>query len=205
MKYRTGINMLPFVVAALLLLGGLGLDMIYDYSYVRVLQPYRLLSEAVSALGLGWTQALVIAVMFFYSRKKNIPCEPRLMLRGASMASAAAFVFGAISSQALKHLIGRARPYVGEPWRFEPLAFSNRLASLPSGHTTTSFALAFVLASFFPRWRWIFYGLALLVGISRITLGKHYPLDVASGACLGILSGWLAMKWYNKRRSSTAR
>lgn len=68
--------------------------------------------------------------------------------------------------------------------------------SMPSGHTTTAFAVACAL--FFaldaaPRRRYG-YGLLLLAlgtGLSRIAVGAHWPGDVAVGAALGLLSALL--------------
>lgn len=59
--------------------------------------------------------------------------------------------------------------------------------SFPSGHTTASFSVAVVLslniASFIP----LFIFPALVVGISRIYLGVHYPSDVLIGSIIGSL------------------
>ncbi|GAC1325428.1 MAG: hypothetical protein NVSMB2_24020 [Chloroflexota bacterium] len=59
--------------------------------------------------------------------------------------------------------------------------------SFPSGHTGSSFASAWVLSRIWPRQAPIFFGLASVVGFSRIYLGAHYPGDVLSGAALGML------------------
>ena len=58
--------------------------------------------------------------------------------------------------------------------------------SFPSGHTGSSFASAWILSSIWPRRTPVFFGLASIVGFSRIYVGAHYPGDVASGALLGI-------------------
>ena len=61
--------------------------------------------------------------------------------------------------------------------------------SFPSGHTTTAFVLAGVLSLYF-RYYWVF-ALSLIVaigvGISRMAVGVHWPLDVTVGAALGWL------------------
>lgn len=61
--------------------------------------------------------------------------------------------------------------------------------SFPSGHTAAAFAYAGVLSLHFRR-AWITaaaLGLAIGVGISRMAVGVHWPLDVAAGAALGWL------------------
>jgi len=45
--------------------------------------------------------------------------------------------------------------------------------------------LAVGLAWLFPRWRWLFAAMAVLVGCQRIQAGAHYPSDVLCGAALG--------------------
>lgn len=73
--------------------------------------------------------------------------------------------------------------------------------SFPSGHTAAAFAFAGVLSLHFRR-GWITVisvGLAVGVGISRMAVGVHWPLDVAAGAGLGWLcavgGSYLARRW----------
>ncbi|WDC85721.1 phosphatase PAP2 family protein [Caloramator sp. mosi_1] len=63
--------------------------------------------------------------------------------------------------------------------------------SFPSGHTTAAFSIFTTLAFFFPYLSVLFISLALLVGLSRIYLGVHYPTDVAAGILIGSLFSYL--------------
>lgn len=92
--------------------------------------------------------------------------------------------------EALKIVLGRARPYVpGDSGRFTGPSLSPDYHSMPSGHTANAFAMATVLSGKYPNWSPVLYGLALAVGLSRIELGVHWPSDVVIGAGIGLLVG----------------
>ena len=58
----------------------------------------------------------------------------------------------------------------------------------PSGHTISAFSIATVIAERYPNpsWhRWVIYGIAGLVGFSRLSGHSHFPSDVFLGAALG--------------------
>jgi undecaprenyl-diphosphatase len=65
--------------------------------------------------------------------------------------------------------------------------------SLPSGHTAAAFVMATLVLGFFPAFAGIAYVWALLIGISRIVLGVHYPSDILAGALLGTLCASMAL------------
>lgn len=57
--------------------------------------------------------------------------------------------------------------------------------SFPSGHACYSFMMATLLATWFPRYRFLFFIIAGFIGWTRIYLGLHYPTDVIMGGLLG--------------------
>jgi membrane-associated phospholipid phosphatase len=117
----------------------------------------------------------------------------RGLLGGSAVAAAG------ILDQIVKNLLCRARPsaaaagafFVGFPCFPAPYA----MASFPSGHATTAFALAAVLSLWYPRWTAAWLALAAIVGCSRIALGSHFPSDVAAGAILGVAVALAFSRW----------
>ena len=72
-----------------------------------------------------------------------------------------------------------------------PLVTENDPNSFPSGHTCAAFAAGLSWARALP-WRWgriAAVVLAVLMGLSRLYVGVHYPTDVLAGAALGTLCG----------------
>lgn len=94
-----------------------------------------------------------------------------------------------IIAKVVKDTVGRERPFgVG----LDPEMRDHGATGLGyvSGHTAIAFAIATVAAPHLPhRVRWVLFALAAVVGLSRIYVGAHLPLDVLGGAALGMLVG----------------
>jgi len=97
------------------------------------------------------------------------------------------------SSRLLKDWLGRVRPcHVLEEVRL--LTDCNTSYSFPSSHAVNIFAAAFFLSQPLKKLSPLFFGIAGIVGFSRIYIGIHYPLDVIGGAAIGLLIAW-PMRW----------
>lgn len=107
-----------------------------------------------------------------------------------------AAAFAGLLGQFVKHLIGRPRPRLAEVATF-PVgpSFASGYDSFPSGHAASSFAVAFVLAHYYPRGKLFFYAAAVLISFSRIYTGSHYASDTFGGAGLGLFSAALLLQW----------
>ncbi|HHY64635.1 MAG TPA: phosphatase PAP2 family protein [Clostridiaceae bacterium] len=96
-----------------------------------------------------------------------------------------------LTVELLKMMIRRKRPFIGLK-DIRVVGAKARGHSFPSGHTSQAFFMATLLFQHFEfglATGIILYALALLVGITRIYLGMHYPRDVLGGAILGIAWG----------------
>ena len=96
-------------------------------------------------------------------------------------------------SLALRQAIGRDRPPLVYP---EPKALVAvpHTGAFPSGHASSAFACAAVLAWASPRLRLPAFVLAAAIAWSRVYVGVHWPLDVLGGAVLGVLVSTVLLK-----------
>ncbi|MBI2633250.1 MAG: phosphatase PAP2 family protein [Parcubacteria group bacterium] len=109
------------------------------------------------------------------------------------------FAYGV--QEVLKLLFTRPRPYITYPtvYRLTHLLETSPDPAFPSGHTTLAFALAFAVFWFFNKKIGVaFMIIALLIGVSRIIAGVHYPLDIIGGIALAWLIVFLTQKYILK-------
>lgn len=135
----------------------------------------RLFFKAISRLGDGvFWYTLAPVIVFFY----GLEALPAL-----AHISVMALLCVLIYSQ-LKNRLVRQRPFIS----FNAITAHTApldLYSFPSGHTMNAVNFAILLSAFFPVLFWLVIPFALLVALSRVILGMHYPTDVLVGAALG--------------------
>jgi undecaprenyl-diphosphatase len=127
----------------------------------------------------------------------------RRVLPSDALFAGAAAALGAAAAWALKLLFERERPAIADPG-LEPLVATPSSASFPSGHAATAFAAAALVATLQPRLRVPAYGVAVVVALSRVYLGVHFPLDVVFGAVLGTAIGLATGSLVIRLRSAPA-
>jgi undecaprenyl-diphosphatase len=184
--------------ALLALAGGLaiGLALAYDAELRTLLTgewpaPAMALLRTGTWLGYGLFDVAVFAVPAGLAWRRRDRAAARWSLGAAGGVAAAGVLV-----QVVKNLACRARPTAPDPGVFFaafpcfPAGYA--VASFPSGHATTAFAAAVLLSLRYPRGAAVFFGLAVLVGLSRVVLGSHFPSDVVAGAVLGSVTALAA-------------
>jgi undecaprenyl-diphosphatase len=154
-------------------------------------------ARAVMQLGTLWVALVVVAVVAWRTRAHG--WAPTVAL---AVAVALAFRLDNV----LKAVIERPRP----PAELDGLDVREHISgfAFPSGHTTMAAALAAALHPVLPRrWRPVAWAIVLVVGLARLHVGVHWPLDVAGGIALGVALGalaWLAVSLVGARSPGRA-
>lgn len=126
--------------------------------------------------------------------------------RRAGATALCAMVLGLLCTNVvLKHLVSRPRPYTVVEGLI-PLLTSGDPNSFPSGHTCAAFAAGVAWFGTAKKGGWRAAALiqAVLMGLSRLYVGVHYPSDVLAGAVIGTLCGlgglWLVDRWEKRHK-----
>src|SRR5277367_2336205 len=85
----------------------------------------------------------------------------------------------------IKHAVGRSRPFLVIPDVHLRIGMGGSF-SMPSSHAANWFSAMFILLIYYRRSVFCMLPLALLVALSRVYNGVHYPSDVLAGALLGM-------------------
>lgn len=159
------------------------------------------ISNSVSWLGLGRTQSIGLgtaAAFSFLANKKKL--QKTVIIWGGSL------VLNSIITDQLKKTFQRHRPSTGDTYNVFDWRGGPKLnKSFPSAHTSNAFTTATVFSTMYKENKWVppvAYGLATLVGISRIYDNGHWSSDVLAGAAVGFLSAKLMFhiyKWAGKK------
>jgi undecaprenyl-diphosphatase len=158
----------------------LHLDEALLVSMARFHRPWRTaIARTLTRIGDGssWTFMGLACLATFTERGKHL-----------GLRLAAATLGATLMSQALKRGLTRPRPDASIEG-FEALAANPDRFSFPSGHTAAAFGVAVAFAGEPHGLGPAALLLAVGIGLSRVYLGAHYPLDVAAGATLGVFAG----------------
>ncbi len=152
-------------------------------------------AELISMFGEIAIPLLVIAYFLWCSSRKK------------AFAASASLLSALLVTQSLKPIFRLPRPFQAYPDLIQGDRLSTATGySFPSGHSTTSGALysSLIVIIWKKAATFIAILLIILVPLSRLVLGVHWPLDVAVGTAVGLLSGFiitpLMLRLYDRRR-----
>lgn len=136
---------------------------------------WRVFYRCISTLGDGIFWYALMA--FLLLRERDAAVLPVLHMMGTGLACTVIYKW-------LKAHTLRPRPYQVHSG-IERFAAPLDCFSFPSGHTLHAVAFSLVALGYFPALAWLLLPFTLLVAVSRVVLGLHYPSDVLVGAALG--------------------
>jgi undecaprenyl-diphosphatase len=148
------------------------------------------LADWIGIFGARYLIIVIVASLFKYVLFYKNKAEKLLNYKVAAGAVLAT-VFGLGFNYLLSFLIDRPRPFeLGLGINIYGTPFTE--GSFPSEHATIAFAVATAVFITYRRFGSVLLVMAAIVGISRIFVGIHYPLDVLAGALVGAAMALLA-------------
>jgi undecaprenyl-diphosphatase len=131
--------------------------------------------DAVSRVGDGWIWFAIIVCL---------PIAAGPVGTSASVRMIAVGIVNLVVYKIIKRWIARPRPYRTCPG-IRACSRSLDEFSFPSGHTLHSVAFSLILTVYYPMSALFVWPLTILIALSRIVLGLHYPSDVIVGGLIG--------------------
>jgi len=98
-----------------------------------------------------------------------------------------------ISAQLIKPWIGRIRPSHEILDQINLLVYKGGKWSFPSNHAANTIAVTVIIGYFYQKYKTILILLTILIGISRVYVGVHYPFDVIGGFLVGYIFAWVTI------------
>jgi membrane-associated phospholipid phosphatase len=151
----------------------------------------RSILKDISKLGLATLYLPFAAVCFLFFR---------FIKQRKVWSNRALFVFLSISVSGIlvligKFIFGRYRPRMfleEQLYGFQFFQLKGKLTSFPSGHASTIVALMLALYFISPKYRVIYFAIALVIVISRVLVCHHYLTDVVFGSYIAVVTTvWL--------------
>lgn len=167
---------------SILALDGQILLFIQEHIRIEWLNPLVTFITTLGNKGYVWIALAVVLLCIPRSRRWGLSCAIALLI---------GFL---VTNITLKNMIQRIRPY-------DVISTLNILVkpessfSFPSGHSSSSLAAGWALFRSAPKWLGVpALVLGVMIALSRLYVGVHYPTDVLAGILVGILAAEAAVR-----------
>jgi len=128
--------------------------------------------------------------------------------RTTVLLAAESFVLTGVITQTIKFSAHRHRPYSGDPyhtWDGPGLSNASEKMSFPSGHASSAFAIATVVASEYENSFVVpplAYGIASLTAMNRVLHNAHWTSDIFFGSAVGYFTGKMVVKSHDSSKKT---
>ncbi len=147
------------------------------FNYAVRIAPVRRLFRIISRLGDGVFWYVLMLVLLASGGVEGFVPVAHMAVTG---------LVCTVMYKWLKSKTSRPRPFAVET-AVRAGAVPLDAYSFPSGHTLHAVAFSVIAIAYYPVLAWLLIPFSVLVAISRVVLGLHYPSDVLAGAALGAL------------------
>jgi len=116
----------------------------------------------------------------------------RVSFRFFALLALAFLLSRGLITEVIRLIYSRSRPLM--ELGIEPLINHSGGGAFPSGHAAAFFVLPFALWLVNKRWGAWYFALVFLMGLARVFVGVHWPMDIVGGALVALLSV-IVIKW----------
>ncbi|MDR2873551.1 MAG: phosphatase PAP2 family protein [Methanobrevibacter sp.] len=154
----------------------------------------------ITKFGTGEWLMIIVFILFIVSLiAKNNKLKRIIIIFLIAMA------VSTVITEILKNVFSEARPFVALT-NLHLMGDESAFRSFPSGHTKNIFTLitafglnhALKIRGKSVKLLWILLPVGLIVALSRLYVGVHFPLDLIAGATIGIVSAGIVSILFNK-------
>jgi len=167
----------------------------WNISLFEAINQYAGENSFLDSLAIFFSEYLqyFLVLAFIVLLIKNFNKYQLLVLR----VTAAAILSRLVITEMIRSIYYSPRPFAENAVNL--LIEHSPSASFPSGHASFFFAISTVVYLYNKKAGVLLFVASILVSVSRVFAGVHWPIDVIAGAAVGIFSGWVISKLLDKR------